>query len=114
MSASPRSSLRDALVRRIRALVRTPSVPGQARAPGSWRPQSIAPSITSGASSLERKHEEIGYEIEAAQKRTAPDLDAALDDDVRRRPPPAHLHRLPSGALHRGPGQRYRFACSAA
>lgn len=31
---------------------------------------------------IERKHEEIGYDIEAAQKGTAPDLDAALDDDV--------------------------------
>lgn len=29
---------------------------------------------------LERKHEELGYELEAA--RAAPDLDAALDDDV--------------------------------
>ena len=31
---------------------------------------------------LERKHEELGYELEAEQERTAPDFDAALDDDV--------------------------------
>ncbi|HTN88933.1 MAG TPA: RNA polymerase sigma factor [Sorangium sp.] len=31
---------------------------------------------------LERKHEELGHEIEAQRARAAPDLDAALDDDV--------------------------------
>ncbi len=31
---------------------------------------------------LERKHEELGYELEAEQDATAPDLEAALDDDV--------------------------------
>ena len=31
---------------------------------------------------LERKHAELGYEIEADQRAAAPDLDAALDDDV--------------------------------
>ncbi|WP_437955782.1 RNA polymerase sigma factor [Sorangium sp. So ce119] len=31
---------------------------------------------------LERKHEELGHEIEAQQAQAAPDLDAALDDDV--------------------------------
>jgi RNA polymerase sigma-70 factor, ECF subfamily len=31
---------------------------------------------------LERKHEELGYELGAEQERKAPDLDAALDDDV--------------------------------
>ena len=31
---------------------------------------------------LERKHEELGYELEMAQASAAPDLDAALDDDV--------------------------------
>jgi RNA polymerase sigma factor (sigma-70 family) len=31
---------------------------------------------------LERKHEELGYELEMAQAAAAPDLDAALDDDV--------------------------------
>jgi RNA polymerase sigma-70 factor (ECF subfamily) len=31
---------------------------------------------------LERKHQELGYEIDIEQSLTAPDLDAALDDDV--------------------------------
>ena len=31
---------------------------------------------------LERKHEELAYELEAEREGTAPDLDAALDDDV--------------------------------
>ena len=31
---------------------------------------------------LERKHEELGRELEAQQETAAPDLDAALDDDV--------------------------------
>src|SRR5262245_36634738 len=31
---------------------------------------------------LQRKHEEIGRVLEADQQRAAPDLDAALDDDV--------------------------------
>ena len=31
---------------------------------------------------LERKHEELGRELEAQQEAAAPDLDAALDDDV--------------------------------
>src|SRR6185369_15310400 len=31
---------------------------------------------------LERKHQELGYEIESEQERAVQDLDAALDDDV--------------------------------
>jgi RNA polymerase sigma-70 factor (ECF subfamily) len=31
---------------------------------------------------LERKHAELGYEIESDRRATAPDLDAAMDDDV--------------------------------
>jgi RNA polymerase sigma-70 factor, ECF subfamily len=31
---------------------------------------------------LERKHQELGYELEAERHGSAPDLDAALDDDV--------------------------------
>jgi RNA polymerase sigma-70 factor (ECF subfamily) len=31
---------------------------------------------------LERKHEELAYELEAEREGTSPDLDAALDDDV--------------------------------
>jgi RNA polymerase sigma factor (sigma-70 family) len=31
---------------------------------------------------LERKHEQLGYELETAQQNTTPDFDAALDDDI--------------------------------
>jgi RNA polymerase sigma-70 factor, ECF subfamily len=31
---------------------------------------------------LERKHEQLGYELEAEQGRAVPDFDAALDDDI--------------------------------
>jgi RNA polymerase sigma factor (sigma-70 family) len=31
---------------------------------------------------LERKHEQLGYELEAGQAMAAPDLDAAIDDDI--------------------------------
>src|SRR6476659_9814424 len=31
---------------------------------------------------LDRKHEELGYEIEAQQEAAVPDLDTALDDNV--------------------------------
>src|SRR5437016_598438 len=31
---------------------------------------------------LERKHEELGHEIEAQQGRATPDLEAAFDDDI--------------------------------
>jgi RNA polymerase sigma factor (sigma-70 family) len=31
---------------------------------------------------LDRKHEELGYELEADQERAVPDLDAAIDDNV--------------------------------
>jgi RNA polymerase sigma-70 factor (ECF subfamily) len=31
---------------------------------------------------LERKHEQLGYELEAKQEQSAPDFDAALDDDI--------------------------------
>jgi RNA polymerase sigma factor (sigma-70 family) len=31
---------------------------------------------------LERKHEELGYELEARQEAAVPDLDAAIDDDI--------------------------------
>src|SRR5258707_12436584 len=31
---------------------------------------------------LERKHEELAYELEAERQATTPDLDAALDDDI--------------------------------
>jgi RNA polymerase sigma factor (sigma-70 family) len=31
---------------------------------------------------LERKHQEVGHELEAQQERALPDLDAAIDDDI--------------------------------
>ena len=31
---------------------------------------------------LDRKHEEVGYELEARQEMAVPDLDAAIDDDI--------------------------------
>src|SRR6185503_13342947 len=34
------------------------------------------------SSLLERKHEQLGHELEAQQERTVPDLDAAIDDHV--------------------------------
>jgi len=33
-------------------------------------------------SMLERKHEQLGHELEARQEMAAPDLDAAIDDDI--------------------------------
>ena len=53
------------------------------RAPGSWPPRSIARSTscaeTSGSSASTRR---LGRKLEAEQEEAAPDLDAALDDDV--------------------------------
>ena len=48
---------------------------------------------------IERKHEEIGREMDEPD---TPDLDAALDDDIGDDLLAAHLHLLPSGALDRG------------
>src|SRR3954470_13277590 len=31
---------------------------------------------------LERKHEQLGHELDAKQESAAPDLDAAIDDDI--------------------------------
>ena len=51
------------------------------RAPGSWPPPSIAASTGCGARrSTSARHEELGGE--SGQGTAAPDLDAALDDDV--------------------------------
>ena len=62
---------------------------------------------------LERKHEELGRELEARQEAAVPDLDAALDDDVgddllRLSSPPAIRCSRPRRAW------RSRCACSAA
>ena len=50
---------------------------------------------------LERKHEEIGRELEAGRKRRAGSRRGPRRRH-RRRPPAADVHRLPSGALDRG------------
>jgi len=53
---------------------------------------------------LERKHEELGHEIEAGRDRAVPDLDEAIDERRRRRPPPPDVPRLPPCPSHRIPG----------
>ena len=53
--------------------------------PGAWLMQTAkhrAIDLLRRKTLLERKHKELGYEIEIEQALTAPDLDAALDDDV--------------------------------
>ena len=45
---------------------------GKNRAIDGWRRQKL----------LERKHDELGYELERDREINAPDFDAALDDDV--------------------------------
>jgi RNA polymerase sigma factor (sigma-70 family) len=53
--------------------------------PGAWLMATAKHRAIDGLrrkSLLERKHQELGYEIEMEQALTAPDLDAALDDDV--------------------------------
>ena len=67
-SASPRSS------RRTRSSPRSSSGPSRAsrttRAPGSWPPPSTARSTCSaGSTTLERKHEELGRELELERDR---------------------------------------------
>ena len=81
MSAWPR------IWRRMRSSPRSSSGPSPAsptiRAPGSWPPRSIARSTLLRRNKLlERKHEELGHELEAKQEAAVPDLDAALDDEV--------------------------------
>ena len=53
--------------------------------PGAWLMQTAkhrAIDLLRRKTLLERKHQELGYEIEIEQALSAPDLDAALDDDV--------------------------------
>ena len=52
---------------------------------------------------VERKHEEIGRDLEA-EETAMPDLDSRPRRRHRRRPPPADLHRLPSDPVDRGAG----------
>ncbi len=58
---------------------------GIPRNPGAWLMATAkhrAIDSLRRAKRLQRKHEELGYELEAEREGAAPDLDAALDDDV--------------------------------
>jgi RNA polymerase sigma factor (sigma-70 family) len=58
---------------------------GIPRNPGAWLMATAkhrAIDTWRRAKRLERKHEELGYELEAERQGAAPDLDAALDEDV--------------------------------
>src|SRR5438309_7888156 len=53
--------------------------------PGAWLMATAkhrAIDLVRRSKRLERKHEELGRELEAGRERAAPDLDAALDDDI--------------------------------
>src|ERR671922_2420243 len=57
---------------------------GMPRNPGAWLMAAAkhrAIDVFRRNKRLERKHEELGYALEA-RERTTPDFDAALDDDV--------------------------------
>ena len=80
-SASPRTWRRTRWSRRSSSGRTTASPTTPAR--GSWPPPSTARSTCSAARKLlERKHEELGHELEARQEHGGTDLDAALDDHV--------------------------------
>src|SRR5213595_2692925 len=71
----------DALVA---ALEQWPAA-GVPQNPGAWLMATAkhrAIDLVRRTKRLERKHEEIGRELEAGQTGAGPDLDAALDDDV--------------------------------
>jgi RNA polymerase sigma factor (sigma-70 family) len=58
---------------------------GVPRNPGAWLMATAkhrAIDLFRRTKLLERKHQELGYEVEAEQERAVEDLDAALDDDV--------------------------------
>ena len=58
---------------------------GIPRNPGAWLMATAkhrAIDLLRRRTLLERKHQELGYEMEIAQDAAAPDLDAALDDDI--------------------------------
>src|SRR2546421_8350072 len=70
----------DALVA---ALEQWPAA-GVPQNPGAWLMATAkhrAIDLVRRAKRLERKHEELGRELEAGQNGAGPDLDAALDDD---------------------------------
>ena len=58
---------------------------GIPRNPGAWLMATAkhrAIDLLRRRTLLERKHQELGYELEIAQDAATPDLDAALDDDI--------------------------------
>jgi RNA polymerase sigma factor (sigma-70 family) len=58
---------------------------GIPRNPGAWLMATAkhrAIDLLRRRTLLERKHQELGYELESAQDAATPDLDAALDDDI--------------------------------
>jgi len=58
---------------------------GIPRNPGAWLMATAkhrAIDLLRRRTLLERKHQELGYELEIAQDASTPDLDAALDDDI--------------------------------
>ena len=58
---------------------------GIPRNPGAWlmgTAKHRAIDLLRRKTMLERKHGELGYELESQQRDAAPDLDASLDDDV--------------------------------
>src|SRR5262245_58059464 len=58
---------------------------GIPRNPGAWLMATAkhrAIDLLRRRTLLERKHQELGYELEVAQAASTPDLDAALDDDI--------------------------------
>jgi RNA polymerase sigma factor (sigma-70 family) len=58
---------------------------GIPRSPGAWLMATAkhrAIDLLRRRSLLERKHQELGYELEIAQEGSAPDFAAALDDDI--------------------------------
>jgi len=71
----------DALVA---ALERWPKL-GVPDKPGAWLMATAkhrAIDLLRRGKMLDRKHEEVGYELEARQEMAVPDLDAAIDDDI--------------------------------
>jgi RNA polymerase sigma-70 factor (ECF subfamily) len=71
----------DALVA---ALERWPET-GVPEKPGAWLMATAkhrAIDLLRRGKMLDRKHQEVGYELEARQEMAVPDLDAAIDDDI--------------------------------
>ena len=84
----------DALVAALEQWPRT-GIPDN---PGAWlmgAAKHRAIDVFRRNSLRERKHEQLGYELEVEQETGQPDLDAALDDQRRRRSAPPRVHRLP-------------------